>query len=736
MSSLAGRSRGQSHVFALQAGTLLHEFEIVDLLGHGGFGITYLAFDSLLQEAVAIKEYLPAELAARISDASVKPRSANDEPNFAVGLTAFLEEARLMARFRHSRLVHVRRFFEMHGTGYIVLDYESGTTLGERLSEGPLDEADLRRVLTGVLDGLEVLHEQAILHRDLKPSNVMLRADGSPVIIDFGAARDFRGRHSRSVTAIASPGYSPPEQYGVGGQQGPWTDLYALGAIAYRCVSGVAPTDSLRRLRNDPLVPASELAAGRYDDALLRTIDWMMRIDEAERPSSVQSVRDALAGSSIPQGSTSLRISDVSITAGQAGHTKLAFKHPIEGNTLELAFKNVGSGEYLAPADGKTGIWQPSPHYFSISRVYDEAGHTVFGVGPEVSTRMANQTSIAIVSRDGKIQASGLWSVVLPRPSHLWRRLAAGFLITVSLVGGAFGLYTMRAQQLQKAEQIKLEGLSKQLADAQFDRAAISRILAECGTSCSDTLRTEVQRKLAQIEADDARYAQAGSNVDQLRAYTRECQICLHKDEAIARADEIDSNKAQDAISAASKAKRADDERRAAEAKRADDERKAAEAKRTDDERKAAEAKRTDDERRAAEAKRTDDERRAAEAKRADDERKAAEAKRADDERRAAEAKRADDERRAAEAKRTDDERKAAEAKRTDDERRAAEAKRADDERRAAEAKRADDERRAAEAKRADDERKAAEAKRADDERKAAEAKRADDERKAAEAKR
>jgi serine/threonine protein kinase len=145
--------------------------------------------------------------------AAVRAKSAADQHDFEVGLDSFLEEARLITRFRHPNIVHVRRFFEMHETGYIVLDYERGQTLGKRLEHGPLPEDELRATLFGLLDGLEAIHTRAILHRDLKPSNVILREDGSPVLIDFGAARDFKERHSRSITAIAAPGYSPPEQY-------------------------------------------------------------------------------------------------------------------------------------------------------------------------------------------------------------------------------------------------------------------------------------------------------------------------------------------------------------------------------------------------------------------------------------------------------------------------------------------------------------------------------------------
>ncbi len=303
MSDTGEQQRGPAaiHHFALPDGTVLNEYVIEEVLGHGGFGITYRALDTKLNEEVALKEYFPNELAGRVATITVKAKSRDDLDDFSAGLAAFLEEARTITRFHHPNIVQVRRFFEMHGTGYIVLDYERGRTLSNLLQEvGTLSEGELRDLLLGLLAGLEVIHAQAVLHRDLKPSNIIMCEDGRPVLIDFGAARDFRGRQSRSVTAIAAPGYSPPEQYGVAGRNGPWTDLYALGAVAYRCATGKAPVDSLRRLRDDPLIPASEAVAGAYSANLLRTIDWMLEINDTDRPASVAEVRDALTETSPP----------------------------------------------------------------------------------------------------------------------------------------------------------------------------------------------------------------------------------------------------------------------------------------------------------------------------------------------------------------------------------------------------------------------------------------------------
>ena len=293
------------YYLALPRGTMLFEYRIESVLGQGGFGITYLAVDTLLDEQVALKEFFPNENAIRTKDLSARAKSSADRETFQTGLEAFLGEARIIARFRHRNIMQVRRFFEAHGTGYIVLQFERGRSFEEVIAaDGPLPETELLPILAGILEGLESVHDQAILHRDIKPRNVIIRDDGTPVLIDFGAARDFTRRNTRTVTKMASPGYSPPEQYGVGSQQGPWSDFYALGAMMYRAVTGKVPADSLWRLRNDPLVPASQLAGANYSKPLLRLIDRMMQIDERKRPASVADVRAALPALALDGGGT------------------------------------------------------------------------------------------------------------------------------------------------------------------------------------------------------------------------------------------------------------------------------------------------------------------------------------------------------------------------------------------------------------------------------------------------
>ena len=287
------------YLHALPPGYRIDEYELVRVLGSGGFGITYLGYDHHLDKAVAIKEYLPNDLAVRTDNQSVLPKSTEDKADYEWGLERFLNEAQTLARFDHRHIIKIHRFFRAHGTGYSVMEYAEGETLSEMLQrKGTLTETELKAILFPILDGLEAVHEADFLHRDIKPGNIVIRDDGSPVLIDFGSARQAVAGKSRSVTAIVTPGYAPLEQYSVKGHQGPWTDIYGLGAVCYRCLSGEAPDDATERMRADPLVPISERCEGKASAELLNAIDRALRVDEGERPQSITEWREVLAGDS------------------------------------------------------------------------------------------------------------------------------------------------------------------------------------------------------------------------------------------------------------------------------------------------------------------------------------------------------------------------------------------------------------------------------------------------------
>jgi serine/threonine protein kinase len=287
---------------ALPAGYKVFEYRIEKMLGGGGFGLTYLAHDVNLELPIALKEYYPGDLAMRSTGHSVQVRAAEGATQFAWGLERFLDEARALASFRHPNIVRVLRYFKENGTAYIVMEYESGDPLKRWLSrQSVFDHKNLLKLVCPLMDGLEAVHKMNFLHRDIKPDNIYIRADGSPVLLDFGAAR--RVTANRDMTNIISPGFAPFEQYHSQGNQGPWTDIYSLGAVMYWIVTGQKPMESASRVKQDIMPKAVEAGKQVFGESILRAIDWAMTPDEAKRPQTVSEFRAALigAGDASPQ---------------------------------------------------------------------------------------------------------------------------------------------------------------------------------------------------------------------------------------------------------------------------------------------------------------------------------------------------------------------------------------------------------------------------------------------------
>ncbi|MFM9942412.1 MAG: protein kinase domain-containing protein [Hyphomicrobiaceae bacterium] len=283
----------------LRTGVMLAgEYRIDQVLGAGGFGITYLAEDIKLKMPVAIKEYFPAEFGLRDASQSVRARSGELGETFRWGLDSFLKEAQLLARFDHPAITRVMRVMEANNTAYMVLRYEEGLPLKQHLETlaRPMTEAEVRTLIYPLLEALDVLHAQAVLHRDISPDNIIVRPDGRGVLIDFGASRRAIADKSQALTGIVREGYSPPEQFGSGGRQGPWTDIYALGAVLYQTISGAKPPTSIHRILDDQLVAAATLGAGRYSDGLLAAVDQALRLKPATRPQSLAAFRHLFAG--------------------------------------------------------------------------------------------------------------------------------------------------------------------------------------------------------------------------------------------------------------------------------------------------------------------------------------------------------------------------------------------------------------------------------------------------------
>lgn len=290
---------------ALPSGTCLREFVLRHVLGHGGFGIVYLADDTLLGRRVALKEYFPPALAVRGENGQQVGAPPATLTRYQNGLHAFMREARLLARFDHPGLVPVHHYWEANGTAYMVMPYVEGATLKDlvRSLDGPPDEAWLRRVLDGLLDTLEAMHEARVYHRDVSPDNVMVGADGQPVLLDLGAARQVQPDGTQTITALLKPSYAPIEQYAHDRElrQGPWTDLYAVAATMCFALTGQAPPTAAARAVRDlhrPLHERESLRAepGRrgYDPRWLAALDAALAVKPDDRPRSVAAWRAML----------------------------------------------------------------------------------------------------------------------------------------------------------------------------------------------------------------------------------------------------------------------------------------------------------------------------------------------------------------------------------------------------------------------------------------------------------
>ena len=290
----------QADKSALPVGTVVRGYRLLDVLGSGGFGVTYMAEDSEGGERVAVKEYLPVQFAVR-EGTSVHPKSEASREDFEWGLDRFLSEAGMLTRFRHPNIVRVKGYFEANNTAYIVMEYEEGEPLDKLLDRrGKLTEAQLKRVLLPIADGLRQVHARGVWHRDVKPANIFVRrSDESPVLLDFGAARNALGARSASMTAIVSPPYAPPEQYDSRGELGAYTDIYALSALCWRAIMGEFPEEAPYRQRlasrgEDPIALLAETPLPGYSPALLHAVDWGLRLYGDERPQSVAEWLDAM----------------------------------------------------------------------------------------------------------------------------------------------------------------------------------------------------------------------------------------------------------------------------------------------------------------------------------------------------------------------------------------------------------------------------------------------------------
>jgi len=264
----------------------LAEYKVIKHLGQGGFGTTYLCTDSNLDRKCVIKEYSPHYLVERKSNGELREKACRYSGAYVKGKKSFLNEARSLAKFNHHNIVRINRYFEENNTAYFVMDYESGSSLRDILSRKKdlFEEQEIEAIVGPLCEGLKQLHKMNLIHRDIKPDNILIRNNGDPILIDFGAVIDL---NDANIDVIATPSYAPIEQYDSRFPQGPWIDIYALAATIYEMIAGSPPPQAIQRVEKDYLIPAREVGRGKYGDRLLSLIDKGLAVDPAERPHDI-----------------------------------------------------------------------------------------------------------------------------------------------------------------------------------------------------------------------------------------------------------------------------------------------------------------------------------------------------------------------------------------------------------------------------------------------------------------
>ena len=299
----------------LSKGTKIDQYVVSNVLGRGGFGITYLVHDESLQKDFALKEFFPEDLVVREGSAirfTAKPHSESD---YLWGLKKFYDEARLLAQFNHTNIVSVRRVFEANNSAYMLLDFVKGSTLEKWLQnlDSPPTQEELDLITAPLLNALELVHANRTWHLDISPDNIMIRAtDGAPILLDFGASRFEIKQHSQLVSALVfKSGYSAPEQYTSNADRyGAWTDIYAFGATLYRALSGNRPIEATSRQLSDDLKPAEVVGKGRYRETFLQAVDWALELPPRDRPQSISEWRKELLAGGGPMPLAKTRVLD------------------------------------------------------------------------------------------------------------------------------------------------------------------------------------------------------------------------------------------------------------------------------------------------------------------------------------------------------------------------------------------------------------------------------------------
>jgi serine/threonine protein kinase len=396
---------------ALQPGQTINWYRITDILGLGGFGITYLAEDENLLQQVAIKEYFPREWALRLDDGCVECSSDDFLEDYQWGMDRFISEGRILAKYDHPAIVRVMSVFEENRTAYLVMRFEQGATLKEVLKQTPEPgEAELKVMLRSLLDGLGQIHGSGVIHRDIKPANIFLRRDGTPVLLDFGSARKAIGERTMDITTLVSAGYAPIEQYAEDEvKQGPWTDIYGLAASVFCAIMGNPPPDAVVRSNGiisqsrDVMPSLADEKMEKYSRRFLKAIDHALAFKAADRPQSIGAWRDELGLDDAPE---------------TEGEPNVSFVGPwsvmnVEVDEIDTGHWDIENIEKEDEALGETRV-----------SIEDEYGHVVGDMRRQYYLRVFN----ALAS--GRLRNSWNWAAgVFTWPWFMYRKMYSWALV-------------------------------------------------------------------------------------------------------------------------------------------------------------------------------------------------------------------------------------------------------------------------------------------------------------------
>ena len=432
---------------SLPVGTRLAEFEITGVIGEGGFGIVYSAHDSSLERIVAVKEYLPSAFAQRGSDGTVQVKSEEHRKTFTAGLSSFINEARMLAKFSHPGLVEVFRFWEANGTAYMAMRYYRGVTLRETLrsSREMITEQWLCETLDPILLALRELHNERCFHRDIAPDNIVVLPNGKSVLMDFGAARRIISGMTQALTTVLKPGYAPIEQYYDDGSmpQGAWTDIYAIGGLLYHLMTGKVPVQAISRMMSDPLKPVAELSNGVFSGQLCEVVMKCLAVLPENRYQSIDELRAALGWVTLPVVSTVLH-QPVGKAVGESD-----FQETVLMATAAPALRSLAQAGLAAPFanDAALGIDAPVASHASVPECVAAGSIDDLLVSP-VAAQQDSQ-HIAPQAATSKAPVSKVPVAAKKTGAGLWIGVGAAF---VALIGGGLlmsGIFAPKAPENQ-----------------------------------------------------------------------------------------------------------------------------------------------------------------------------------------------------------------------------------------------------------------------------------------------